>query len=76
MVNLEGFNEFIDAMGGVTINVTQRLPIGGLLADGTRVPPVGYLEPGTRNSTAPTPSGTRGPAGTAPTTTGCSGNAA
>ena len=46
MVNLEGFNEFIDAIGGVTINVTQRLPIGGLLADGTRVPPVGYIEPG------------------------------
>jgi polyisoprenyl-teichoic acid--peptidoglycan teichoic acid transferase len=48
MVNLEGFNEFVDAMGGVTVNITQRLPIGGLLADGTRVPPVGYLEPGTR----------------------------
>ena len=30
MVNLEGFNEFVDAMGGVTIDVTQRLPIGGL----------------------------------------------
>ena len=49
MVNLEGFNEFIDAIGGVTINVTQRLPIGGLLADGTRVPPVGYLEPGVQH---------------------------
>jgi polyisoprenyl-teichoic acid--peptidoglycan teichoic acid transferase len=48
MVNLEGFNEFVDAMGGVTVTVTQRLPIGGLLADGTRVPPVGYLEPGTQ----------------------------
>jgi LCP family protein required for cell wall assembly len=48
MVNLEGFNEFVDAMGGVTITITERLPIGGLLADGTRVPPVGYLEPGTR----------------------------
>ena len=48
MVNLEGFNEFVDAMGGVTVTITQRLPIGGLLADGTRVPPVGYLEPGTR----------------------------
>ena len=46
MVNLEGFNEFIDAIGGVTVNVTQRLPIGGLLADGTRVPPVGYIQPG------------------------------
>jgi LCP family protein required for cell wall assembly len=48
MVNLEGFNEFVDAMGGVTVTITQRLPIGGLLADGTRVPPAGYLEPGTR----------------------------
>jgi LCP family protein required for cell wall assembly len=48
MVNLEGFNEFVDAMGGVTVTITDRLPIGGLLADGTRVPPVGYLEPGTR----------------------------
>lgn len=48
MVNLQGFNDFVDAMGGVTVTITQRLPIGGLLADGTRVPPVGYLEPGTR----------------------------
>ena len=36
-------------MGGVTIDVTQRLPIGGLLADGTRVPPVGYIEPGVQH---------------------------
>jgi hypothetical protein len=76
MVNLEGFNEFIDAIGGVTIDVTQRLPIGGLLADGTRVPPVGYIEPGVQHLTAARPSGTRDPAGTAPTTTGCSGSAA
>ena len=76
MVNLEGFNEFVDAMGGVTIDVTQRLPIGGLLADGTRVPPVGYIEPGTQQAERHRPSGTRGPAGTAPTTTGCSGSAA
>jgi LCP family protein required for cell wall assembly len=49
MVDLEGFSRFVDAMGGVTVTITQRLPIGGLLADGTRVPPVGYLEPGTRH---------------------------
>ena len=48
MVNLEGFNEFIDAMGGVTITITERLPIGGLTGDGRRVKPEGYLEPGTR----------------------------
>lgn len=48
MVDLAGFGQFINAMGGVTVTITERLPIGGLLADGTRVPPVGYLEPGTR----------------------------
>ena len=48
MVNLQGFNDFIDAIGGVTITITERLPIGGLDAYGNRVPPIGYLEPGTR----------------------------
>jgi len=33
----------------VTVDVTQRLPIGGLLADGTRVPPVGYIQPGVQH---------------------------
>jgi LCP family protein required for cell wall assembly len=49
MVDLAGFSRFVDAMGGVTVTITQRLPIGGLLADGTRVAPVGYLQPGTRH---------------------------
>lgn len=49
MVDLEGFGKFVSAMGGVTVTVTERLPIGGLLADGTRVPPVGYIEPGTQH---------------------------
>jgi len=48
MVDLAGFAQFVDAMDGVTVTITERLPIGGLLADGTRVPPIGYLEPGTR----------------------------
>jgi LCP family protein required for cell wall assembly len=48
MVDLAGFGQFVNAMGGVTVTVTERLPIGGLLADGTRVPPVGYIEKGTR----------------------------
>jgi len=46
LANMQGFQEFISALGGVTIDVKERLPIGGLLADGTRVPPVGYIEPG------------------------------
>ena len=48
MVDLAGFDKFVNALGGVTVTVTERLPIGGLLADGTRVPPVGYIEPGTQ----------------------------
>ena len=48
MVDLAGFGKFVSALGGVTVTVTERLPIGGLLADGTRVPPVGYIEPGTQ----------------------------
>jgi len=29
LVNLRGFMQFIDAIGGVTVNVYERLPIGG-----------------------------------------------
>src|SRR5918993_1836654 len=48
MVDLAGFDQFVDALGGVTVTVTERLPIGGLTASGARVPPDGYIEPGTR----------------------------
>lgn len=49
MADLAGFEQFVDALGGVTVTVTERLPIGGLDAYSNRVPPVGYIEPGTRN---------------------------
>jgi LCP family protein required for cell wall assembly len=29
MVNLQGFQDFVDAIGGVTVDVKERLPIGG-----------------------------------------------
>jgi LCP family protein required for cell wall assembly len=48
MVDLAGFGKFVDALGGVTVTVTERLPIGGLTANGTRVRPEGYIEPGTQ----------------------------
>jgi LCP family protein required for cell wall assembly len=48
MVDLAGFDQFVDALGGVTVTVTERLPIGGLTASGARVPPDGYIEPGTQ----------------------------
>lgn len=43
MVNLEGFKELVDAVGGVTLTIRQPIPVGGLGDDVT-----GYLEPGTR----------------------------
>ena len=48
MVDLAGFDKFVNALGGVTVTVTERLPIGGLTANGTRVRPSGYIEPGTQ----------------------------
>jgi LCP family protein required for cell wall assembly len=43
MVNLAGFRKLVDAVGGVTLNVRDRIPIGGIGA-----PISGYIEPGTR----------------------------
>ncbi len=43
MVNLDGFKDLVDAVGGVTLNVRDRIPVGGLGSDVT-----GYIEPGTR----------------------------
>lgn len=43
MVNMRGFERLVDAFGGVTLNVRQRIPVGGLGSDVT-----GYIEPGTR----------------------------
>ncbi|MDP2772201.1 MAG: LCP family protein [Nocardioides sp.] len=43
MVNLAGFKDLVDAVGGVTLNVRQPIPVGGLGSDVT-----GYIEPGVR----------------------------
>jgi polyisoprenyl-teichoic acid--peptidoglycan teichoic acid transferase len=43
MVNLAGFRGLVDAVGGVTLNVRQPIPVGGLGADVT-----GYIRPGIR----------------------------
>lgn len=44
LVNLNGFEQIVDAMGGVTVNINQPIPIGGNTDLGT--PPDGYLQPG------------------------------
>lgn len=43
MVNLEGFKDLVDAVGGITLNVREPIPIGGLGEDVT-----GYIDPGKR----------------------------
>jgi polyisoprenyl-teichoic acid--peptidoglycan teichoic acid transferase len=44
MVDLRGFRELVDAVGGVTLNVPERLPIGGVGG-----PITGWIEPGHRH---------------------------
>lgn len=44
MVNLEGFKELVDAVGGVTLNVRQPIPVGGLDDDVVRYIPTGTRE--------------------------------
>ncbi|MGQ7297318.1 LCP family protein [Quadrisphaera sp. KR29] len=52
MVNLAGFQDLIDAMGGIRLTVERRIPIGGgerLSASGRVIgtyPVTGYIEPG------------------------------
>jgi LCP family protein required for cell wall assembly len=43
MVNLKGFRDLVDAVGGVRLNVRDRIPIGGVGA-----PITGYIEPGVK----------------------------
>ena len=43
MVNLKGFQKMVDAVGGVTLKVRDRIPIGGVGG-----PVTGYIEPGKR----------------------------
>jgi LCP family protein required for cell wall assembly len=44
MLNLNGFQDFVDALGGVTVDVRQRLPIGG--NSNNPVATGGYIEKG------------------------------
>lgn len=45
IVDLQGFEGIVDALGGVQIDVTERIPIGGN-ADDPSAPVEGYIEPG------------------------------
>jgi LCP family protein required for cell wall assembly len=44
LVNLAGFRNIVDAIGGVTVNINEPVAIGGV--DDLGIPPDGYLQPG------------------------------
>jgi len=44
MLNLQGFRDFIDAIGGITVSVDERLPIGGNSENPDET--FGYIEAG------------------------------
>jgi polyisoprenyl-teichoic acid--peptidoglycan teichoic acid transferase len=44
LVNLQGFRELIDALGGITVNVNYRVPKGG--QEDAGLLPGGWIEPG------------------------------
>ncbi|GAB3247907.1 hypothetical protein GCM10027425_04040 [Alteromonas gracilis] len=44
LVNLRGFEQIVDAIGGITVNINKPIPIEGNTDLG--IPPTGYLDPG------------------------------
>lgn len=48
VVDIQGFSALVDAMGGVDVNVRQRIPIGGKVENGRIVPGsiTGWIEAG------------------------------
>lgn len=51
VINMASFQALVNAMGGVTINVQQRVPIGGKVENGQIVPGSirGWIEPGVQH---------------------------
>ena len=45
LIDMQGFSNLIDALGGVTIEVAERTPIGPI----TSPTPYGYIEPGSQH---------------------------
>ena len=49
LVDMESFDELIDAMGGVTVTVKERIPVGGHIVDGRLSGVKVWIEKGTRH---------------------------
>ncbi|MET9275438.1 LCP family protein [Kribbella sp. NPDC003557] len=43
-INLAGFAQLVEALGGITVNINYPVPVGG--NDDRKIPPSRYLEPG------------------------------
>lgn len=43
-VNLQGFDKIVDALGGITVNVNERVAMGGVSS--AQIPPSQWIEPG------------------------------
>jgi len=44
MINMDGFQQLINAIGGVTVNVNYKVPIGGVTSQ--NIQPNGWINPG------------------------------
>jgi polyisoprenyl-teichoic acid--peptidoglycan teichoic acid transferase len=44
LINLQGFVQLVNALGGITVNIDQVVPIGG--KHDQNIPPTGYIQPG------------------------------
>jgi anionic cell wall polymer biosynthesis LytR-Cps2A-Psr (LCP) family protein len=51
IINLQGFDDLVNALGGVTVRVKHPVPIGGIKTYGGYKKPSGYIEPGLRHLT-------------------------
>jgi hypothetical protein len=50
VINLDGFESLVDAMGGVTVTINEKLPIGGHLnSAGQLVGVDAWIQPGTQH---------------------------
>jgi LCP family protein required for cell wall assembly len=49
LVDMESFDDLIDAMGGVTVTVKERIPVGGHIVNGRLTGVKVWIEPGRRH---------------------------
>ena len=76
MVDLEGFREVVDALGGITVNVKERVSYGAIKASGAIGRSQGFIEPGLQQMDGETACCTPGRATSPLTTTGWRASAA